>query len=343
MKRILCLLLGVVLLVSCGKEDDVTPSNPSSSSHNPVKLSFDVGMKGSKVACYGMSSNALLCGWHRNDSLGVISKNDPSISLFTCDDDEYAIPAPTQLPGVGQLYKRMVFSGLHGEDMPYYCFYPTKGTTLSDSANLIVSGFNIPNSQYAYKGSYQQDAAILYGESGIINGRYDVVMNNACALFAIKFSYADGMALSKKISRCHFEFSGEKKAVGPCSLNVKTGELITESGVDAENNKIPCIYAFRPKTTSKDTIFEDGYYFFVMAPGKYTTLDLKVFGKAGQYTSYGRGNENEGYEFQAGKMYLIRVIGSASTDGHVSYNIIFGRGGQDTTSDTEGSSDSSES
>jgi hypothetical protein len=263
-KYILMAVAGMLALSSCSNDD-----NEPVAQNAPRQMTFSAGYNEGAQTRATMDFSTKKVSFDAGDEISILSANNTN-KEFT-----------TEAGGASAS-----FSGEAVNDTKFYAVYPyTAGLTL-DSSTGVISGIEIPKSQwnnqfgkgYAGKSSWDPKAPIAYAVTTDENLQF----HNLCAILKIKAT--GGWYGSMTIS-------ADQDLAGTFKLDTSTGTLTPTDG-----SKTVTI-----GNTSLEISASNMYMYIAIAPGSYTNFKVHAEGTDDRHQQQEKTKSS--VTFAAGKIY----------------------------------------
>lgn len=256
-KFIFMAVAGMLALSSCSNDDNDVQTTQNA----PRQMTFTAGFGDEAQTRAALDGSTKKVRFEAGDDISILSANNTNTEFTTTEDGA-----------------SVTFTGTATADSKFYAVYPyTDGLTLDPSTG-IISGVEIPSSQFNAAVStcgWDPRAPIAYATTTGTSLQF----HNACAL--LKITNDKGEAAMIRVQCSNGALTGK------FTLDTSNGTL---SGIDEET--IP--FASVTNVPLKKTIY------IAIAPGTKTNFRATWIGA--DYNSYA-GKEKSSFTFEAGKIY----------------------------------------
>ena len=251
-KYIFMAVAGMLALSSCSNED-----NDQNTQNAPRQMTFTAGFGDGATTRAALDGSTMKVSFEAGDDISILSANNTNTKFSTTEDGA-----------------SVTFTGTATADSKFYSVYPyTDGLTLAPSTG-IISGVEIPMSQFDAAGStcgWDERAPIAYATTDDTNLQF----HNACALLKITNDKGDAILI---------EVGCNEALTGKFSLNTSNGAL---TGIKTE------------RSASVESVPLNKTIYIAIAPGTKTGFMATWLGKDYSYAA----KEKSSFTFEAGKIY----------------------------------------
>ncbi len=260
-KYIFMAVAGMLALSSCSNDD-----NEQTTQNAPRQMTFTAGFGDGAQTRASLNGSTKEVSFETGDDISILSANNTNTRFATTEDGA-----------------SVTFTGTATADSKFYAVYPyTDGLTL-DTSTGIISGVEIPSSQYyaaILTCGWDPRAPIAYATTTGTSLQF----HNACALLKITNDRGDAEVI---------EVSCHEALTGTFSLNTESGALSGSDGTAP--------YAAVMQVPADQTIY------IAIAPGEKNGFEVQWMG-----TDYSHASKwkHLPVTFEAGKIYNL---GNTST------------------------------
>ena len=256
-KYIFMAVAGMLALSSCSNDDNDVQNTQNA----PRQMTFTAGFGDGATTRAALDGSTNKVSFEYGDEISILSANNSNTKFTTAEDGA-----------------SVTFTGTATADSKFYAVYPyTDGLTL-DTSTGIISGVEIPTSQFDAVYStcgWDPRAPIAYATTTGTSLQF----HNACAL--LKITNDKGEAQVIEVS-CH------EALTGTFSLNTESGALSGSDGTAP--------YAAVMQVPADQTIY------IAIAPGEKNGFNVHWMGKD---DSHARKRKHSAVTFEAGKIYNL--------------------------------------
>ena len=262
-KYIFMAVAGMLALSSCSNDDEPIAQNA------PRQMTFTAGFGDGATTRAALDGSTKKVSFDAGDEISILSANNTNTRFATTEDGA-----------------SVTFTGTATADSKFYAVYPYKDGLTLDPSTGIISGVEIPSSQFDAVYStcgWDPAAPIAYAKTTGTSLQF----HNACALLKITNDKGDAQVI---------EVSCHEALTGTFSLNTSSGAL---SGTNTRR------YAMVGNVPSGKTIY------IAIAPGEKTGFEVQWMGTDHSFASK---MKHLPVTFEKGKIY---DLGNTSTwDAH---------------------------
>ena len=251
-KYIFMAVAGMLALSSCSNDD-----NDQTTQNAPRQMTFTAGFGDDGLTRASLSGNSV--SFETGDDISILSANNTNTRFATTEDGA-----------------SVTFTGTATADSKFYAVYPYKDGLTLDPSTGIISGVEIPTTQFNAVYStcgWDPRAPIAYATT---TGT-DLQFHNACALLKITNNRGEAQVI---------EVSCHEALAGKFSLNTSDGALSGSDGTAP--------YAAVMGVPADQTIY------IAIAPGEKTDF-MASWNRGGSYAM----KEKASVTFEAGKIYNL--------------------------------------
>ena len=255
-KYIFMAVAGMLALSSCSNDDNDVQDTQNA----PRQMTFSAGYNEGDQMRATMDGSTKKVSFDAGDAISILSANNTNTKFTTTAGGASA-----------------TFTGTATADSKFYAVYPYTNNLTLDPSTGIISGVEIPTSQFGADWStcgWHPDAPIAYATTTGTSLQF----HNACALLKIINDRGDAMSI---------EVGCMEALTGTFSLNTSNGAL---SGTDT----FP--FASAGEVSSGKTIY------IAIAPGVKNDFTAEWMGMD---HNHARKRKNSAVTFEAGKIYNL--------------------------------------